>query len=981
VRERLKGAVLISLALLLAEGALGQISEGGTPPSLTLGFGLLKALPSQIQAVAMPPVDVQALLAEDRIEETQGLPFRFGYPIDVNYSLDNSGTWTETGDGGKLWRLRIESSGAHSLNLLYSQYHLPPGAKLFIYNDDQSMIIGAFTDRNNKDDGQFATAPVKGAVSILEYYEPPEVRGQGELAVSRVVHAYKNIFSFDQTKDLLNYGGSDACNVNINCPEGQSWQNDKRSVAMVLTGGGSRICTGALINNVLQDQTPYFLTAYHCLGGESTWIFMFNYESPGCENVNGPTSYTLSGSTRRASYSTSDFALLQISESPLAGYNIYYAGWSNLDVASQSSVCIHHPVGDIKKIAFDYDSLTQADYLSTTGTTHWRIGSWNIGTTEPGSSGSPLFDHHHRIVGQLHGGYASCTSLTSDWFGKFARSWNGGGTPSTRLKDWLDPNNTGATTLNGLDPRLGVSIMHLPLPNTIDTVTAYEVICSILSDSPLLADSLLLYFRTSAVWQPELLQPTGNLHEYHAVIPAQSAGSQVFYYLFAKDTQSRSDTTDVFAFQVEYVPAISAGPGSFVKTLQTGDTTYDQVIIGNSAPGALTYAISVLPQVNPNSLFESLRTAGLVEPAQREYPAGFNDYVDVKGGHDPRKGFPVEKNAGGPDNFGHYWIDSDQPGGPAFNWIEISGTGADITFGLTDDNYTGPHAIGFAFPYYGNSYNQFYLGSNGIIGFDTTGMWSRTKISIPTPTPPSNILAWLWDDLNPDDPNNPGARVYLYSDTSKCVIEFVNYPEYFANPGDVITAEVILESDGAVTYQYRNIASGFDAASCAVGMENLDGNDGLQVAYLTPYLHDSLAIKLYRPYQWLTPSKSSGTLAYGMADTISCMFTTGKLDSGVYNSIISISSNDPDPADSPWDIPAQLMITIPISYLCGDANRDGRVNVADAVFDINYVFKGGPAAYPIKAGDANCDRAYNLGDAVYIVNYVFKNGPPPCCPP
>ncbi len=68
------------------------------------------------------------------------------------------------------------------------------------------------------------------------------------------------------------------------------------------------------------------------------------------------------------------------------------------------------------------------------------------------------------------------------------------------------------------------------------------------------------------------------------------------------------------------------------------------------------------------------------------------------------------------------------------------------------------------------------------------------------------------------------------------------------------------------------------------------------------------------------------------------------------------------------------------SFLAGDPNADGLVNIGDAVFVVNYVFKGGPNPNPPEAGDANCDHAINVGDAVYIINYVFKGGPAPCYP-
>ncbi len=970
--------VFVLAVLICGSTATAQVSEGGSP--LSLG----KALPTTIAAVTMSPVDVPALLAEDRIEEEQGLPFRFGFPFEVSYSLDNSGTWTDLGDGGRIWRLRIESPGAYSINLIYDRYYLPEGAKLFLYNEDMSMIIGAFTARNNKDHGQFATGPVKGGVTILEYNEPAAVRGEGQISISRVIHGYKNIFSYDVTKGVLDYGQSGSCNNNVNCPVGDPWQDEIRAVAMILTSGGSRLCSGSLINNVRQDETPYFLTANHCLGGETTWIFMFNYESPGCPNVNGPTNQTVSGCVRRANYSTSDFALLQLSEQPPTAYNIYYAGWSNIDTPSQSSTCIHHPSGDIKKISFDYDPVTSTDYLGSSGTSHWRIGAWDDGTTEPGSSGSPLFDQNHRIVGQLHGGYASCTSITSDWYGKFAMSWNGGGTAASRLKTWLDPDNTGASVLDGFDPNAGVNITHTGLPNTTDTLNPYEVVCTISSNAALVSDSLILFYAVPTDWNAVLLEPTATPDQYHGFIPAQSAGSTINYYLFAKDINGSADTTSTFTFQTLYVPAIAVTPGSFDNTVGKGDSTVDNLIISNTSHGGLTYNLSVVPQLksnpapNSNPLLERLQANGRLAPASPTYPDGFDIYDDTKGVEDTRQGYPVDKNAGGPDLFGYFWVDSDDPDGPVFDWIDISATGTDVIGGMTDDSYTGPISIGFNFSYYGVDYSQLYIGSNGIIGFDTTQMRSRTKVHIPSATVPNNILAWLWDDLNPADTTNPGAHIYVHTDGNRCVIEFLNYPEYRAAAGDVVTAEVILDSDGSITYQYQTIAPGFDVLACAVGMENATGTDGLEIAYLTAYLHDNLAIKIFHPYPWLTLSKSSGSLAFGQADTVFCKITTAGLDTGIYVSDIVVTSNDPDPGDNPILVPVSLTVNLP--YTCGDANGDRSINVADAVYIIAYVFRGGPAPEPLAAGDANCDGTLNIADAIYIISYVFRGGPQPCCP-
>ncbi len=112
-------------------------------------------------------------------------------------------------------------------------------------------------------------------------------------------------------------------------------------------------------------------------------------------------------------------------------------------------MAIHHPSTDEKAISFEDDPTTTTTYLQNAvpgDGSHIRITDWDDGTTEPGSSGSPLYSPDHRIVGQLHGGYASCSSQTSDWYGRLSVSWTHG------LSSYLDPTGTGAMTTDTFDP-------------------------------------------------------------------------------------------------------------------------------------------------------------------------------------------------------------------------------------------------------------------------------------------------------------------------------------------------------------------------------------------------------------------------------------------------------------------------------------------------------------------------------------------------
>lgn len=442
----------IALAIIISGRSYAQLSSGGQPKSFELSGKTTQPLAavSSLPIKQMPAVDVAALLEEDKAEEKMGVPQRFGYPFEVNYDLTNSGVWETAPDGTKIWRLRIEAPGAYSINLVYDNFYLYDGVKFYIYNYDHSMLLGAYTSANNNPHGKFQTAPVKGDACILEINVPPDVNYPGIVSITTVVHAYRNFF-----KDAGTFNESGYCNNNVICPEADDWRDEINSVAMVLLGSGFRWCSGSMVNNTRQDLTPYFLTANHCLDEPENFIVMFNYQSSTCSpSTDGPTYMTLQGTTLLANNTTSDFALLLLDDDPPDSFNVYFNGWSAINSAATSSVGIHHPSGDVKKISFNDDPLTSTSYFGDTpggNNSHWRVDNWEDGTTEGGSSGSPLYDQNHRVVGQLHGGWASCEDILADWYGKFSVSWDNGATPATRLVDWLDPDSTGVLTLDGID--------------------------------------------------------------------------------------------------------------------------------------------------------------------------------------------------------------------------------------------------------------------------------------------------------------------------------------------------------------------------------------------------------------------------------------------------------------------------------------------------------------------------------------------------
>ncbi|MCS5568109.1 MAG: thrombospondin type 3 repeat-containing protein [Pseudomonadales bacterium] len=182
------------------------------------------------------------------------------------------------------------------------------------------------------------------------------------------------------------------------------------------------------------------------------------------------------------------------------------------------------------------------------------------------------------------------------------------------------------------------------------------------------------------------------------------------------------------------------------------------------------------------------------------------------------------------------WRDSDSESGPAFDWIDISATGTEIT-GLTDDNHVGPFDIGFDFMFHGDPHTQFYIQSNGVISFHDLTFGPENQL-IPSEDLPIPVIAWMWDDLYP----RVFSKVYYQLiDGDKLVIQFVNYGEYASESGRV-NAEVIFKKNSDIVFQYLDFANEMELTSSTVGVQNADGTHGMRAAYNASYLHDELAI-------------------------------------------------------------------------------------------------------------------------------------------
>ena len=299
-------------------------------------------------------------------------------------------------------------------------------------------------------------------------------------------------------------------------------------------------------------------------------------------------------------------------------------------------------------------------------------------------------------------------------------------------------------------------------------------------------------------------------------------------------------------------PSVAVGPLPLVVAAQPGATTQAAFTIDNAGPGTLDWTADAF--------------AGRIAAADNAEPG---------------------ETAGGPDAFGYTWVDSRDDYGPAFAFASVAGTPNTLAYSLGDDD-SQQITLPFAFPFYGDTYSTATIVSNGRLHFNADPSTTGANGAIPRQSGPNGFLAPFWEDL---DPSAAGTLYYQLSQ-ERAVVEWNGV----ARGDDAearLTFQVVLYPDGRVLYQYAELAGAAERE--VIGLENLDGTVGLQIAGRRAFAEPGLAVLIAPPAELVeTAEPAGGTIAPGASQTVTLSVAApAGLLAGTYAERVVVRSNDP----------------------------------------------------------------------------------------
>lgn len=793
----------------------------------------------RVLALSTFDAEVARLKREDETRDFQpGAPLRYGVVRKFDgLSIHGDrapGQWRQLADGSWRWRLEVSAPDARSLEFGFSDFRLPYGATLTISSVDGKHILPVLSDSDNPLGQRLHTPMLASSRAVLELALPAGARERTSLVLDSVTYGYRSPFEVVRAK-------SGSCNIDSICPEGDAWRKQIASVAMYTVNGfacsGSLVATGDREADLAQ---PRFATAYHCLSTQAeadTVVLYWGYESAACRTPGGTASGTplplegnvlavqTGGSTLVAANRATDFVALQLNSPVPEQAQPYYSGWDRSGVPPQATITVHHPQGDEKRISFNLDPVTTQANCIWSGSgpeSHWRIGQYELGTTEQGSSGSGLWDQNTGLlVGVLSGGTASCSAPEGyDCYGRLSSAWGAQSTTGASFQSAFDRSGTNPQT------QPGISTCNAPEV----TLASNAFVQGATAGSP-------VTFSASAsggsgditfAWD---LDGDGHIdrHGGDQIVATYPSAQQVQVRVFATDAEGcrglASHALDVLGPRIE--AAIAGTPtqvcGNGNASMEPGERWSLPVRLTNTGAAAPAGAFA------------------LFAPSKASLPLGPNTF-----------GYVGTSSASGGCDYDFIDLESGPYQVAALPTHVANGN----EYGPKDDARSSEIALGGAgFPLYGQAVTAAVMSTNGYVSFDpneTGGDWAPACDADFGQGAVGPQLRPYHDDLLVGTRAGAGLRYRYFANCPRpaesgstaqgCHVFQWSGMGYYGQDEDFGFQAIAYEQSGQVTYQYRSAAS--DTGELAVvGLIDGRGEDPFNFSCMTA--HSTPALSAY----------------------------------------------------------------------------------------------------------------------------------------
>jgi hypothetical protein len=444
-------------ALAADDGVDGHPAIGAQQPAQETAASLSEVFGMEFVPVplhVLPPQDNEFFMTEDVIlgNGTGQNPYRFAVPTPAALEL-GSGEWLDV-EGGRLWRTRIASPNATTARLHVKGIDLPAGQQLRMSAPGWAdSVIGPIEGIGEFGNGEAWSLSLPTNEVLLEWFVPTGSPAKGlPFLEADYYHGYRQIWKLEEE-------GSDGglavgtCHLDPICFP--TWVGESNGTVRLIFSGS--LCSGQLTATTAVDETPYVMTANHCISTQSianSCQFNFFYRRNTCAaSATASAGSNVTGGDLVVTQAASDCTLLMIR--PTLPANVYWVGWTNNNVSTNTaSTCLHHPDGSYQRISFG--TKNAASFNCGSPQTNWSSLSWNpatqygvtsTGVTEGGSSGSAIYrNSDRRMYGVLTCGASFCTNTAADdGYGRLDVAISSGGfaTPlAAGTDDAQEPNDS-----------------------------------------------------------------------------------------------------------------------------------------------------------------------------------------------------------------------------------------------------------------------------------------------------------------------------------------------------------------------------------------------------------------------------------------------------------------------------------------------------------------------------------------------------------